>query len=133
MILASATARLYALTPFFNLMNNQDVFAQLVLKPLASVAVRIDYHYLEVAAADDLLYAGGGAGEPDRIFGYAGFPARGHDAVAHLADLTVIWDVNRHLQLWVYYGHAFGGDVIDAQFPASGELDYAFLETTVRW
>jgi len=77
MILASATARLYALTPFFNLMNNQDVFAQLVLKPLASAAVRIDYHYLEGAAADDLLYAGGGAGEPDRIFGYAGFPARG--------------------------------------------------------
>jgi len=32
----------------------------------------------------------------------------------------------------VYYEHAFGGDVIDAQFPASGELDCAFLETTVR-
>jgi hypothetical protein len=122
-----------ALPPFFNLMNNQDAFFQLVLTPLASVSVRADYHYLEVAADADLLYSGGGATQQDRIFGYAGFPARGRESVAHFADLTVIWDVSRHLQFWVYYGHAFGERVIAGEFPESQQLDYAFLESTIRW
>ena len=40
------TARVYAQLPFFNLMNNQDVFAQLILRPHARVTIRTDYHWL---------------------------------------------------------------------------------------
>jgi len=127
------TSRLYALTPFYNLMNNQDVFAQLILKPLASVLLRLDYHYLEVAADDDLVYAGGGATREDRSFGYAGFPARGASSLAHHVDLTLLWTVNRHLDLAVYCGHAVGREVVDRQFPGGSSLNYAYLETTLAW
>ncbi len=127
------TARLYALTPFFNLMNNQDVFWQMILKPHPSLVVRTDYHYLEVASDDDLVYAGGGATQQDRIFGYGGFPARGAHSMAHFVDLTLIWNVNRHLQFWAYYGHAFGQSVVSRQFAGSKQLDYAFLESTIKW
>jgi hypothetical protein len=127
------TARLYALTPFYNLMNNQDVFAQAIVKPLAALLVRTDYHYLEATERHDLIYAGGGATHESRLFGYAGFPARGARALAHHVDLTVAWTVNRHVQVSLYYGHAFGQDVIDRQFAGSQHLDYAYLETTLTW
>ena len=45
---ALPTARVYAQLPFYNLMNNQDVFAQLILRPHARVTVRTDYHWLSL-------------------------------------------------------------------------------------
>ena len=54
-------ARIYAQFPFFNLMNSQDTFAQLILKPHSRVTVRTDYHWLRLSEKRDLWYAGGGA------------------------------------------------------------------------
>lgn len=38
------TARIYAQLPFFNLMNSEDLFAQLILRPHARVTLRTDRH-----------------------------------------------------------------------------------------
>ena len=81
------TARVYAQLPFFNLMNNQDVFAQLILRPHARVTIRTDYHWLSLTERRDLWYAGGGATNA-KIFGFAGAPSGGHRELAHLVDLS---------------------------------------------
>lgn len=125
------TARLYALTPFYNMMNNDDVFLQLLLAPTASIATRFDWHHLRVTDDQDLLYGGAGAIQSKPAFGYSGYLARGHRDVADLVDLSVDWTVHPRVKLAAYYGHAFGGAVIDGQYPKSDDLDYTYFEVTL--
>ena len=54
------TPRIYARTPFYNLMNIEDTFGQLRLKPHAKVNLRFDAHHLRLSSEKDLWYVGGG-------------------------------------------------------------------------
>ena len=65
------TPRLYARFPFFNMMNTEDAFGELVLRPARTLTIRADVHSLRLADANDLWYQGGGAFQP-RTFGYVG-------------------------------------------------------------
>jgi hypothetical protein len=126
------TPRVYAQTPFYNLMNNQDVFAQAILKPLANLTVRTDFHWLQVSSHDDILYFGGGATKQD-FFGYGGTPAGGHHQVGYVSEIAVSYKPLPILELAAYYGHAFGGSVVENGFPDQHDLDYGFLEATVTF
>src|SRR6185295_16943662 len=55
------TAWLYANFPFYNMMNNQDVFAQWILDPHPLVSARVDLHWLRLNSGKDFDYFGGGA------------------------------------------------------------------------
>jgi hypothetical protein len=66
------TARLYTMTPFYNMMNNQDTFVQLLLKPVEKVGVRTEFHWLRLTEPRDLAYFGSGALKEDldgHVFG----------------------------------------------------------------
>jgi hypothetical protein len=125
------TARIYAQLPFYNLMNNRDLFAQLILRPNARVTIRTDYHWLSLTEQRDLWYAGGGATNDD-IFGFSGAPAGGHHDLAHLVDLSVTASLHEHVSLGLYYGHAFGRAVVSTSF-AGTDADYAFAELTFKY
>src|SRR5207244_13433345 len=47
--------------PLYNLMNNEDAFAQLTLTPYRKLILRTEAHSLNLANAKDLWYIGGGA------------------------------------------------------------------------
>lgn len=126
------TARLYAQTPFYNLMNNEDLFAQLLVDVWEGGNVRLDYHHLRATEGDDLVYAGGGATMAEPIFGYAGFAASGHRTLANFVDVALTQTITSRISAYLYYGHAFGGGIVDAQFPGDDDLDYGYLEVTVR-
>lgn len=126
------TPRIYALTPFYNLMNNQDTFAQLLLKPLATVFVRTDFHWLQVSKHDDLLYFGGGATKQD-FFGYGGTAAGGHHQIGYVTEMSVSWKPLPIVELAAYYGHTFGGSVPDQAFPGRHDIDYGYVETTLSF
>lgn len=126
------TARLYAQTPFYNMMNNEDFFLQLLLAPVEGLDVRVDWHRLWATEGEDLVYAGGGATQSKPLFGFSGFSARGFSQVGDLLDLSVDYAVHRRVKLGAYYGHGFGNAAVDAQYPGSKELDYAYFEVTVR-
>jgi hypothetical protein len=64
------TPRIYARFPFYNQMNNDDAFGELILRPHKQVTIRTDIHSLRLAEASDLWYAGGGAFEKTS-FGYS--------------------------------------------------------------
>ena len=129
------TNRQYAQFPFYNMMNNQDTFAQLVLQPHRSLGVRSDFHWLRLVEGKDFLYSGGGATKDD-FFGFAGTPPKdapnGARQIGYLVDIAFTWKPVDLLTFYAYYGHAFGGDVIRQSF-AGREANYAYVESTVAF
>jgi hypothetical protein len=125
------TPRTYAQLPFFNLMNLQDVFGSLILRPHERLMVRSDYHWLRVTESADLWYSGGGA-QNDDVFGFAGTPARGRHELAQLVDLSATVAVTGWMTVAGYYGHAFGGGVVSSTFRGR-DADYGFVEMTLKY
>lgn len=125
------TARLYALFPYFNMMNNQDMFLQGILRPLPGLSATVTGHWLRVTQDTDLWYAGGGA-TSSTFFGYSGINAKGRQDLSYLTDLELSYAVNKYLTLYSYYGHAIGQGVVSANF-AGNNADYGYLEATVSF
>lgn len=124
------TARLYAFTPFYNLMNSQDLMVQLITRPLGSLTARLDLHWLRATEGSDLIYAGGGATRRD-VFGFTGPPARGARDVAYISGLTVSYPVLPNLELQGYVSHAVGQSAIRRAFSHDARLTYGFIEATL--
>ncbi|MFI5397913.1 MAG: alginate export family protein [Candidatus Binatia bacterium] len=126
------TARAYAQLPFYNLMNNQDLFAQLIFKPHSRVTVRSDYHWLQLTEAKDLWYSGGGA-TSNQFFGFAGLPSGGHHNLAHLADISFTISILKQLSAYAYYGRAFGQQVVKSTFSSGDTANYGYIELAFRY
>lgn len=126
------TPRPYARFPFFNLMNNEDTFGELVLRPGKIVTVRSDVHTLRLASRNDLWYSGGGAFQP-WTFGYTGRPSNGARSLATLYDTSVDYQLGRHASVGVYYGYAEGKSVIRDLYPQKPNGQLGFLELSYRF
>ncbi|MFN2375130.1 MAG: alginate export family protein [Candidatus Binatia bacterium] len=126
------TPRLYSLSTFYNLMNNQDIFAQVILKPMAGLVWRTDFHVLRLSEDDDLWYFGGGATREKRNagFGFGGRPSGGGNSLMEVLETQVSYKWNDYVSTTLYYGHGFGEDVVDANFSGSN-ANYGFLEVTL--
>lgn len=122
------TPRIYARFPFFNLMNNQDAFAEVILRPHPKWTVRADARTLRLTQSSDLWYGGGGAFE-QTTFGYAGRPSNGSRSLANLYDVSVDYQLNGYLSLVGYYARATGRTVIEKIYPtgAGGQFGYGEL------
>jgi alginate export protein len=125
------TARTYAQFPFYNLMNNQDVFVQLILRPHRLVSLRVDGHWLRATSSRDLVYSGGGA-TSQHNFGYGGTPTGGENELAYVTDLGVTVTPAEFLTVSTYYGHAFGQGVIRQAY-VGRDADYGYMEVTVAF
>lgn len=127
------TVRLYAQFPFFNMMNNKDLFAQVVLRPVPNkLAIRGDLHRLWLSDKNDLWYVGSGATQRRKAFGYGGRPSGGSDDLGTLADLSVTWDPATRITVYGYFGHVSGGKVVSSIYPGTSG-SFAYLETTLRF
>jgi hypothetical protein len=123
------TARLYALFPFYNMMNNQDMFLQAILKPLPGLSATVSGHWLRATESTDLWYSGGGA-TSSTFFGYAGINVQGRHELSYLTDLELSYAVDKHLTLYSYYGRAIGQGIMSANF-VGNNADYGYIEATV--
>ena len=121
------TPRIYAMFPFFDMMNINDVMAQLILNPMHGAELQSSLHGLWLSSSKDLWYSGGGAFD-NNIFGYTGRPSSGHSYLATLLDCQLIWKFNEHVATTLYYGHAFGGSVVGSVYPGGREADFGFIE-----
>ena len=127
------TARIYSFSTFYNLMNNEDGFIQLILRPRLGLSWRTDLHNLRLSESRDLWYQGSGATLEDRNVGF-GFPVRpafGHRDLFRMVETSLSYDVSKWLALSVYYGHVFGGSVVRALF-AGDQADFGYLEVTLK-
>lgn len=125
------TPRIYARFPFFNLMNNEDAFAELILRPHAKVTLRSDIHWLRLGNSRDLWYLGGGAFQ-DTTFGYVGRPSGGRKSLATFADVSADWKVSPQVSLSFYLGGAFSRSAIAASYPDAGNGRFSYLELNWR-
>lgn len=125
------TARIYAQFPFYNLMNDEDLFVQLLATAFDRANIRLDYHWLRLTESRDLWYSGGGATN-ERIFGFAGVPAQGHRDLAHVVELAVDVKVLDQVTVSAYYAHAFGQGVVGATFSGT-DANYGYVELTFRY
>ena len=105
------TPRIYARFPFYNLMNNQDAFAEAIVRAQTKWTIRYDAHFLRLSERHDLWYSGGGAFQPG-TFGFVGRPSNAHQGLANVYDLSADYQVNPHLTLTGYYAIATGRAVV---------------------
>jgi len=113
------------------MMNSEDLFAQLILKPHSRVTIRTDYHWLRLTESQDLWYSGGGATN-DSFFGFAGLRSGGRRELADLADASITVSILKQLSAYLYYGHAFGQGVVRTSFAGTG-ANYGYTELTYRY
>jgi hypothetical protein len=129
------TARIYSYSTFYNLMNSQDGFCSLLLRPIPGLLSRTDVHVLRLTESHDLWYQGSGATLNDRTraegFGFSGRPANGQRELFTLLETSLSYDWNRFLSTNVYYSHAFGGSVVDRIYTDSG-ADFGYLEINLK-
>jgi hypothetical protein len=125
------TAWLYAMFPFYNMMNNQDVFAQCILQPDPRVNFRLDFHWLRVNSGKDLAYFGGGA-TSNTFFGYGGVPANGNYELAYLTHFLLSIAATENLAFNFLYAHAWGQGVINANFAGTGG-NYGYIESVLAF
>jgi hypothetical protein len=110
------SGRIFAKFPFYNLMNIQDLFLEIIASPMPKTQVNINLHHLSLTNSHDLLYRGLGASLNSGEFGYSGKSSGGDHDVGQLLDISFMHALNKHLSLRFYYGHAFGGSVIKNNF-----------------
>ncbi|MBZ5723094.1 MAG: alginate export family protein [Acidobacteriia bacterium] len=121
------TPRIYARFPFYNLMNNQDAFAEVILRPHPKWTIRSDAHFLRLGNKHDLWYTGGGAFQPSS-FGFVGRPSNGSRSLANVYDVSADYQVNPHLTLTGYYAGATGRAVIQRIYPNGGTGQFGYAE-----
>lgn len=126
------TPRIYARFPFFNEMNNQDVFGQVSLRPHPRMNVRADIHALTIANRADLWYVGGGAFQRG-TFGYNGRPSNGKRGLATLLDLSVDYQLDPRTSFSFYLAGAFGGDVVSRIYPTDQRARLLYVEFTRKF
>lgn len=126
------TARPYARFPFYNMMNNQDAFAMLTLRPHKDWTIKTEAHSLRLANSKDLWYQGGGAFQP-WSFGYVGRATSGARGLATYYDASADWNVNPHVTLSGFLGYAVGKSAMERIYPNGKDGAFGYLEASYRF
>ena len=114
------------------MMNNEDVYGTLNVRPISKFALRTEVHALRLASASDLWYLGGGAFQ-SQTFGYTGRPGSGNRGLANVCDLSADYQITRSFAATLYYGHAWGKGVIASIYPKDQNSQLVFLETNFHF
>jgi hypothetical protein len=126
------TPRPFARFPFYDMVNNEDFFGMLTLRPHKAVTLRSEFHALRLTNAKDLWYLGGGAFQP-WTFGYTGRNTSGARSLANQWDLSADWNVNAHWNLNAYAGYADGKAAMHVIYPHGTSGKFGYLEMTYRF
>ncbi len=126
------TPRIYARFPYFNMMNSSDQFVQVVDKPSRKLEVRTDLYFLQLTAANDLWYQGGGAFD-NKVFGYTGRPSNSHNSFSSLYDISADYALTPRVSLSGFYARSFGKSVIAAIYPAERDSQYGYFELNYKF
>jgi hypothetical protein len=128
------TPRQYARFPFYNMMNNEDFYGTLNLRPTTKLALRSEAHALRLANSKDFWYSGGGAFQAN-TFGYTGRPSPGGGTrgLANVWDLSADYQFTHMFAATLYYGQAWGKTVVANIYPKDPNAHLLYLETNFRF
>jgi len=126
------TPQPHARFPFHNLMNLQDAWVSLTLRPASRVTLRSDLHTLRLTERSDLWYLGGGAFD-DQSFGYVGRASEGGRHLADVWDLSVDVRLGPQWSLGGFVAWAKGATVIRSIYgPGDVDGSFGYLEVNYR-
>ncbi len=126
------TPRPYARFPFFNMMNTEDRFGALILRPHAKLTVSSELHSLRLSDPNDLWYSGGGVFQP-WTFGYTGRATSGRRSLGNLYDTNVEFRANRHATFTAYAGYTQGLAAMEQIYPRGKDGKFGYLEVLYRF
>jgi hypothetical protein len=126
------TPRPYARFPFFNMMNTEDRYGILILRPHPKLTLSTEFHALRLSDANDFWYSGGGAFQP-WTFGYSGRVTSGRRSLGNLYDLSVDYRVHRKLTLGGYFGYTQGLAAMAQIYPNGKDGRFGYLELLHRF
>ncbi len=126
------TPRPYDRFPFYNMMNNEDIYGSAAFRLPRSFAIRSELHALRLANANDLWYSGGGAFQSS-TFGYTGRASGGNRSMANVWDISLDVPLRYGFSLTTYYGYASGKSVIASIYPANPNGQFGYVETNFRF
>ncbi len=126
------TPRPFARFPFFNMMNNRDWMAAMVLRPSPKVTVSTEFHSLALSNRNDLWLQGGGVFQP-WTFGYVGRATGGAKSLANLYDASVDYRIRPNVTISGYFGHAQGLAAMRAIHPKGTQANFGYLEVLYRF
>jgi Alginate export len=111
------TGRRFAQTVGYSQMNNTDLFAQLLLRPSASLGVRGDVHRVGLASTRDLWYFGSGATQSrGTTFGFSTRPSHGATGLGTTFEASADFAFSRHWSLNGFVGVMRAGPVARQTF-----------------
>ncbi len=134
------TLRIYAMTPFYNLMNTKYFFGQVMFKPWEKLTVRTDVTKLNLTNSSDGWYQGSGMTQANS-FGYGAKTAHvgtGHDSLGTMWDISFFFkDLYKYqgasLGLNLYYSHVFGDNVIEDNYNDRNDMDFFYMEAIIKF
>ena len=126
------TPRPFARFPFFNMMNNRDTFATLMLRPHTRITITNEFHALRLSNKNDLWYLGGGVFQP-WTFGYAGRASGGRQSLANLYDANLEYRMNPHVTFTAYWGYAQGLAAAAGIYPKGKDGSFGYGEVMYRF
>ena len=126
------TPRPYARFPFFNMMNTEDRFGALVLRPHSKITVSSEFHALRLSNANDLWYSGGGVFQP-WTFGYTGRATAGRRSLGNLYDTSVEYRATRRVTFTCYFGSTQGLAAMHQIYPKGKDGEFGYLEALFKF
>jgi hypothetical protein len=126
------TPRPYARFPFFNMMNTEDRFGALILRPHAKVTMSNEFHALRLSNASDLWYSGGGVFQP-WTFGYTGRATAGRRSLGNLYDASVEYRATRSVTVTGYFGYTQGLAAIQQIYPGGKNGAFGYVEAAFKF
>ena len=126
------TPRPYARFPFFNMMNAEDAFGALILRPHSKVTISSEYHSLRLSNINDLWYSGGGVYQP-WSFGYTGRATSGRRSLGNLYDTSVEYRANRRVTFTAYLGYTQGLAAMKQIYAQDKDGRFGYLEMIFRF
>jgi hypothetical protein len=126
------TPRIYARFPFYNMMNTEDAFGSLILRPGTKVTVTSEFHSLRLSQANDFWYSGGGAYQP-WSFGYTGRSTSGRRSLGNLYDTSLEYRVHPKLTMTGYLGYTQGLAAMEQIYPKGKNATFGYVEGLYRF
>ena len=127
------TVRRYAQNASYSQMNNTDLFVQALLRPIASLGVRVDLHRIGLASARDLWYFGSGATQArGTVFGFSTRPSHGATHVGTVVEGSADYAIAPGWSINGYLGVMRGGGVVRPAF-GGHTMAFGYLENVLQF
>jgi hypothetical protein len=114
------------------MMNTEDAFGSLILRPGAKVTVTSEFHSLRLSQANDFWYSGGGAFQP-WTFGYTGRSTSGRRSLGNLYDTSIDYRVHPKLTMTGYFGYTQGLAAMEQIYPKGKNAKFGYVEGLYRF